>query len=77
MGTQRLPQVGGARVIRALRRIGWQTDRVHGSHHVLTHVERPGSTIIVPVHARPVKKGTLSDILETAGISIREFRELL
>ena len=77
MGTQRLPQVNGARVIRALARAGWQTDRAHGSHHVLIHPEKPGISIVVAVHSRPVKKGALADILEKAGLSIAEFRELL
>ncbi len=77
MGTQRLPQVNGIRVIRALGRVGWQIDRVRGSHHVLVHPDRPGLTIIVAAHPRPVKKGAMADILERAGLSISEFRELL
>ena len=77
MGTQRLPEVNGARVIRALGRVGWQTERIRGSHHVLVHPEKPGVTIVVPVHPRPVKKGLLADILDAAGLSIQEFRELI
>ena len=77
MGTQRLPQVNGARIIRALGRIGWERQRVRGSHHVLVHPDRPGETIIVAVHPRPVKKGPLADILQRAGLSIPEFIDLL
>jgi predicted RNA binding protein YcfA (HicA-like mRNA interferase family) len=77
VGTQRLPQVNEARIVRALRRAGWQTERVHGSHHVLVHPDIPGATIIVPVYPRPIKKGLLADILETAGLSIQQFRDLL
>ena len=77
MGTQRLPQVNGARVVRALARAGWAIDRVHGSHHVLIHSDKPGVTIVVAVHPRPIKKGALADILERAGLSIGEFNELL
>ena len=77
MGTERLPQVNGARVVRALRKAGWEVERIHGSHHVLTHPDKPGRTIVVPVHPRPLKKGALADILETAGLSIRRLRELL
>jgi predicted RNA binding protein YcfA (HicA-like mRNA interferase family) len=43
----------------------------------LAHPSKPGVTIIVPVHPSPVKKGLLADILETAGLSIQEFRNLL
>ncbi|MBM3924556.1 MAG: type II toxin-antitoxin system HicA family toxin [SAR202 cluster bacterium] len=77
MGTQRLPQVNGARVVRALRRAGWTVHRVHGSHHMLVNANRPDVTIVVPVHNRPVKKGLLSDILEQAGLSISELKDLL
>jgi predicted RNA binding protein YcfA (HicA-like mRNA interferase family) len=77
MGTQRLPQVNGRRVIQALRKAGWRTHRVRGSHHVLVHPERPEITIVVPVHTRPMKKGALADILDQARLSIPEFIELL
>jgi len=73
----RLPQVNGQRVLRALRRAGWEVIRKHGSHHIMVHPERPGVTIVVPVHRRPLKKGTLADILEQAGLSGDELRELL
>ena len=69
--------MNGARVIRALGRVGWQTERIRGSHHVLVHPEKSGITIVVPVHPRPIKKGLLADILDTAGLSIQEFRELI
>ena len=77
MGTQRLPQVNGRSLVQALARVGWQTHRVRGSHYVLIHAEKPGITIVVAVHPRPVKKGALADILEKAGLTIGEFRELL
>jgi len=73
----KLPQVKGERVIRALRTAGWEVIRVHGSHHVLTHPERPGATVIVSVHPRPLKRGTLADILKAAGLTVEQFRELL
>jgi predicted RNA binding protein YcfA (HicA-like mRNA interferase family) len=51
--------------------------RVHGSHHILVNANKPGVTIVVPVHNYPVRKGLLSDILEQAGLSISEFKDLL
>ena len=77
MGTERLPQVSGRRVIWALRKVDWRIDRIRGCHHVLVHPHKPGLTIVVPMHPRPLKKGALADILEKAGLSIREFKELL
>jgi predicted RNA binding protein YcfA (HicA-like mRNA interferase family) len=73
----RLPQVNGQRVLRALRRVGWEVIRVHGSHHVLANENRPGETLVVPVYRRPLKKGTLADILDQASLSVEEFRKLL
>jgi hypothetical protein len=32
---------------------------------------------VIPVHRRPLKKGTLSDILEQAGLSVEDFKDLL
>lgn len=72
-----LPQVRGEHVIRALRRAGWEVIRIHGSHHVLAHAERSGDTLVVPVHSRPLKRGTLADILERAGLTVDEFKDLL
>ena len=77
MGTQRLPQLNGARVVRALRRAGWQVQRIRGSHHIMEHPDRPGRSINVPVHSRPVRQGTLATILKGAELSIQEFRRLL
>ncbi len=73
----RLPRVKGERVIRALRRAGWEVIRVHGSHHVMTHPNRPGETVVIPVHRRELKRGTLADILEQAGLTTEEFKDLL
>lgn len=77
MGTERLPQINGRRVVQALRKLGWQVHRIHGSHHVLVHPDKPAATIVVAVHVRPMKKGALADILEKAGLTVRQFRELL
>jgi predicted RNA binding protein YcfA (HicA-like mRNA interferase family) len=40
-----LPQVPGARVLRALNRAGWELVRVQGSHHVLKHPAKPGLSL--------------------------------
>jgi predicted RNA binding protein YcfA (HicA-like mRNA interferase family) len=46
-----------------------------GSHCKLRHPERRG-TVIVPLHSR-VRPGTLSSILQQAGVSVDELRDLL
>jgi predicted RNA binding protein YcfA (HicA-like mRNA interferase family) len=59
-----------------LERAGWALARSKGSHHHFVHPERP-HVISVPVHARDIKRGTLSAILLDAGISRDEFLRLL
>ncbi len=75
--SERLPSISGAALIKALERQGWYTKRVRGSHHVLRH-PTIGQAIPVPVHGnRPLKRGTLLNILRTAGMSRDELRRLL
>ncbi len=74
----RLPRVTGKEMIRALRRAGWEVERIRGSHHVLVNVARPGVTVTVPVHAGDVlRPKTLTSILDQAGMSVEAFIALL
>lgn len=73
----KLPAVNGKQVIRALEAHGWHVKRIRGSHHVMRHPTIPDA-IPVPVHgSRPIKRGTLGNILKVAGLSREEFVELL
>jgi predicted RNA binding protein YcfA (HicA-like mRNA interferase family) len=73
----RLPAVSGKRIIKILEGEGWYVKRVRGSHHVLRHPEIPDA-IPVPVHGNtPIKRGTLANILRTAGLSRDELQRLL
>lgn len=61
----KLPVVSGRQLIDVLRSLGFEVDRQRGSHVVL----RRGSTIcVVPLH-RELRRGTLTGILEQAGVS--------
>ncbi|MFQ5924407.1 MAG: type II toxin-antitoxin system HicA family toxin [Dehalococcoidia bacterium] len=73
----RLPQVKGDRLVSALRKEGWYIDRTRGSHVVMRHEGRPSAKIIIPVHGKPVKPGTLGNILKKAGLSAEEIKKLL
>jgi predicted RNA binding protein YcfA (HicA-like mRNA interferase family) len=73
----KLPSVSGERVIRALKRAGFAELRQKGSHVSLER--RLGDQIfrtVVPTHSE-VAKGTLSDILKQAGLTLEEFLEKL
>ena len=73
--TQGLPVVSGARLIRALEKLGWQQIRQRGSHVRLKHPERT-TFLVVPLH-RELKRGTLSAILKDAGVTADRLRDLL
>lgn len=68
----RMAQVMGERMVRALRRLGWQLERQSGSHAVLT---RQGSSpMVVPIHrGKTLKEGTARGILKQAGLSEEAF----
>jgi len=72
----KLPQVKGDRLISALRKEGWCVDRTRGSHVIMRHEDKPGTKVIIPVHGKPVKPGTLSNILKKAGLSAEEIKRL-
>ena len=72
-----LPTVTGKEAIKAFEKIGFTVDRVKGSHHVL---KKPGHMYLltVPVHAsKPLKPGTLRNLIQAASISVEEFIPLL
>ena len=74
-GGRRLRNVRAQRAIRAFHRLGYETVRVRGSHHVLKHAD--GRMIVLPMHRGTLKVGILLDAIERAGVSPEEFEELL
>jgi predicted RNA binding protein YcfA (HicA-like mRNA interferase family) len=78
MAARRLPVVSGRIVVRALEKAGFQLRHVRGSHHVLTHPGPPSRMVSVPVHGNgELRVGTLSAILNQAGLSVDDFVSLL
>ena len=64
-----VPSVPGRKIIRALERHGFKTDRINGSHHVMIHPD--GRSTTVPVHGgRDVPRGTLRGILRDVGLTV-------
>ena len=74
-GGKRLRNVRVQRAIRAFHRLGYETRRIQGSHHVLKHPTR--GMIVIPFHRGAVKVGILLDAIDKAGISVEQFEELL
>lgn len=73
-----IPATTARKVIRALKKFGFQEDRQRGSHLVLVNPETKKRTV-VPVHpGKTIKKPLLKSIIEDdAGLSIEEFLEEL
>jgi predicted RNA binding protein YcfA (HicA-like mRNA interferase family) len=74
--SERLPSIPPRQLIRVLEQKGWKLARSKGSHHHFTHPDSP-NVVTIAVHAKDVKRGTLSGILSDAGISRDEFLSLL
>ncbi|MBI2864094.1 MAG: type II toxin-antitoxin system HicA family toxin [Chloroflexi bacterium] len=73
----RLPRITAAELQRALRRAGWTVNRQTGAHQFLRHPTRSG-TVVVPFHAgKIIKPKTLQNILQQAGLTVDELRNLL
>ena len=71
----RLPQVSGPEVVRALEKIGFGVRRQHGSHIILRR-DAPFAQTVVPNHSQ-IDRGTLRAILRQTGLGVEEFIRLL
>lgn len=72
----KLPSLTPEKVIKILQEKGFILDRVKGSHHIYYNPENK-RRVTVPFHKRDLPIGTLLEILKQAGISKKEFEELL
>jgi predicted RNA binding protein YcfA (HicA-like mRNA interferase family) len=75
--TPRLPSVTPAKAVAALKRGGFEVMRKRGSgsHSVLAHPD--GREVVVAIHAREMKRGTLTALIKQAGFTQDEFMDLL
>jgi len=72
----KLPVISGKDVIKALKKIGFETDHQTGSHIILRQREVPHRRLTVPNHGE-IAKGTLLAIIKEAGLTREEFLKLL
>ena len=63
------PSLTPRKLIRILKKHGFEEDHQTGSHLILIH-PRDGRRIVVPVHAKDLPKGTMLAILKSARIPI-------
>jgi predicted RNA binding protein YcfA (HicA-like mRNA interferase family) len=67
-----LPVLTPKRVVKALEKMGYVLYRQKGSHRIYVKDEKQA---IVPFHGGDLKKGTLSQIIKSTGLSVSEFLE--
>lgn len=71
----KLPVISSRECVSALQRAGFTIQRQNGSHIVMRH-DDPYALAVVPDH-RPIKPGTLRNIIRQAGLTVDEFVKLL
>ena len=69
----KFPGLSGAKIVRALEKLGFVVARQSGSHIVM---KRGDQGCVVPNH-KEVKIGTVSGVLRQAGVSTEEFSKAL
>jgi len=70
----RLPSYTSKDLLRVFRRLGFVVDHQTGSHAVLRHPD--GRRTVIAVHARDLKRGTVTGIIKQAGFTVEEFLRL-
>lgn len=63
----KLPVMRPRELVQALHGLGFVEKRQKGSHLIMVH-EGENKQIIIPIHNKPLKKGTLAAILRQAEI---------
>ncbi|MCM2283526.1 MAG: type II toxin-antitoxin system HicA family toxin [Desulfobacula sp.] len=68
------PSMTGSRLIRALRKLGFEVIRIKGSHHFLQH--KDGRCTVVPLHrGESIGRGLLAQILQDCDITKEELQK--
>jgi predicted RNA binding protein YcfA (HicA-like mRNA interferase family) len=73
--SSRLPSLTPRKLIAALKGAGYYETGQTGSHLMLEHASR--NMVVVPVHAKDVKRPLLKAIIKQAGFSEAAFLKLL
>jgi len=72
----RLPAVRPTELARVARRLGFVFDRQKGSHAVYYRAT-DRRRVVIPMHSRDLKPGTLHGLLDDLGISTEQLADLL
>ena len=70
------PSITGSRLIRALRKLGFEVIRIKGSHHFVQHQD--GRCTVVPLHrGESIGRGLLAHILQDCDITKEKLQKKL
>lgn len=70
------PSISGTKLIKALKKAGFEVVRVRGSHHFIQHAD--GRCTVVPVHrGESIGRGLLAQILRDCDMNRKDFQKLL
>ena len=72
----KIPSLGHKKLIRVLKKIGFEEARQTGSHLILLNRESK-KIITVPIHNKDIKRGLLAGIIKQADLTTEEFIKLL
>lgn len=73
----KLPVLSGQKLVKILKKVGFEPKRQKGSHIFLEKITEEGRKgLVVPNH-REIDKGTLLEIIRQAGLKREEFLKLL
>lgn len=72
----KLPALNSKKMLRILKKEGFEIDHASGSHYIL-YQAASGKRVTIPYHARDLPKGTLCSILKMAGISKKDLKKYL
>jgi predicted RNA binding protein YcfA (HicA-like mRNA interferase family) len=73
----RLPALKPKEVLRALETAGFYIHHQSGSHARLFHRTRKELRVTIPMHTKDLPIGTLRNIIRQAGLTTKDFLELL
>ncbi len=71
---QKYPTCTSDEVVKILNKMGFSTLSQKGSHKKLSNGKKK---LIVPMHKKDLKKGTLKGILEQGNIDLEEFKKYI
>ncbi len=71
-----LPAVTGNRLIKSLKKLGFDVVRTKGSHHFLKHPD--GRCTVVPLHAgENIGRGLMAQIMRDCEITAEDLKKIL